>query len=51
MVPWLSGLKFHRVMWTHPGRSISMFGLGTPTPRSRGSEKWVLESCCSGIEL
>ena len=37
MVPWLSGLKLDREVWTQPGRSMPMFGLGTPTPRSRGS--------------
>ena len=37
MVPWLSRLKLDREMWTHPGRSKPMFGLGAPSPRSRGS--------------
>ena len=41
IVPWPFRLKFGREMGTHPGRSVPMFGLGTPTPRIRGSRNGV----------
>ena len=36
MVPWPFRLKFGREMGTHPGRSVPMFEMGTPTPWVRG---------------
>ena len=41
MVPSPFWLKFGREMGTHPGRSVPMFGLGTPTPRVRGPKNGV----------
>ena len=33
--------EFGREMGTHPGRSVPMFGLGTPTPWVRGPKNGV----------
>ena len=41
MVPWLFRLKFGREMGTYPGRSVPMFGMGTPTPWVRGPKNGV----------
>ena len=40
MVPWLSGLKLDREMWTHPGRSMPMFWARYPHPQVQGVLKW-----------
>ena len=41
-VHWLLRLKFGREMGIHPGRSMLMFRLGTPTPRS-GAKNGMLQ--------
>ena len=57
MVPWPFRLKFGREIGTYPGRSVTLFGLGTPNPRVRcpknGARRynlpklWVL---CSSLD-
>ena len=50
MVPWPFRLKFGREMGTHPGRSVPMFGLGTPTPRVTGPKMGFLGTICPNYE-
>ena len=47
MVPWPFRLKFGWEMGTHPGRSVPMFEMGTPTPWVRGGQRVVLEACAA----
>ena len=50
-VHWLLRLKFGREMGIHPGRSMLMFRLGTPTPRTGGQKRDVATGFAADWDL